>query len=105
MQAELWPAASIPISDFSFVLSLIICFIVFYGQCLFLLAERLLVLLHLGSHLGIVLLEALAQALLGEHLLLDAAGDAAGLAGGKGLGGEVVDAGGEAVVDEVTEQL
>lgn len=65
----------------------------------------LLVLLHLGSHLGVVLLEALAEALLGEHLLLDAAGDAAGLAGRQGLRGEIVDAGYEAVVDEVAEEL
>ena len=61
--------------------------------------------LHLGGDLGIVLLEALAQALGHGHGLLDAAGDAAGLAGRQRLGGEVVDAGHEAVVDEVAEQL
>lgn len=61
--------------------------------------------LHLGSDLGVVLLEAIAHALLGGHPLLDAAVDAAGLAGGDGLGGEVVDAGHEAVLDETAESL
>lgn len=61
--------------------------------------------LHLSSDLGVVLLEALAQALGHGHGLLDAAADAAGLAGRQRLGGEVVDAGHEAVVDEVAEEL
>lgn len=64
-----------------------------------------LLLLHLGRHLGVVLLEALAEALLGEHLLLDAAGDAAVLARRERLGGEVVDAGVEAVVNDVAEDV
>lgn len=64
-----------------------------------------LLLLHLGRHLGVVLLEALAEALLGEHLLLDAAGDAAVLARRERLGGEVVDASVEAVVNDVAEDL
>lgn len=49
--------------------------------------------------------EALAQALGLGHLLLDAAGDAARLAVGQGLGGEVVDARDEAVVHEVAEDV
>lgn len=61
--------------------------------------------LHLGSDLGVVLLEAVADALLGGHPLLDAAVDAAGLAGGDGFGGEVVDAGNEAVLNETAESL
>lgn len=60
---------------------------------------------HLGGHVGIVLLEALREALAAGHVLLDAAGDAAVLALGHGLGGEVADARGEAVVDEVAEEL
>ncbi|TPX08951.1 uncharacterized protein E0L32_009530 [Thyridium curvatum] len=59
----------------------------------------------LGGQLGVVLLEPLAQAGGRGHGLLDAAGDAAGLAAGERLGGEVVDAGHEAVVDEVAEEL
>lgn len=55
-------------------------------------------LLHLGRHGRIQLGEALAQAGLGGHGLGDAAADAARLAAREGLGGEVVDAGAEAVV-------
>lgn len=58
----------------------------------------LLILLH-GSH--ILLGEALAQALPARHGLEDAAADAAVLAARERLGGEVVDARDEAVVDEV----
>lgn len=61
--------------------------------------------LHLSSHGSVELAETLAQARLGRHGLEHAAADAAGLATGKGLGGEVVDAGGEAVVYEVAEDL
>lgn len=61
--------------------------------------------LHLSSHGSVELAKALAQARLGRHGLEHAAADAAGLAAGKGLGGEVVDAGGEAVVYEVAEDL
>lgn len=61
--------------------------------------------LHLLRNLGIVLLEALADALLRGHPLEDAAVKTAGLLGGEGLGGEVVDAGGEAVLDEAAESL
>lgn len=50
-----------------------------------------------------MLLEAVANALLGGHPLLDAAVDAAALPGRDGLGGEVVDAGHEAVLNETTE--
>lgn len=52
-----------------------------------------------------MLLEAVAHALLGGHPLEDAAVQAARLLGGEGLGGEVVDAGGEAVLDETAEGL
>lgn len=52
-----------------------------------------------------MLLEAVANALLGGHPLLDAAVDAAALPGRDGLGGEVVDAGHEAVLNETTESL
>lgn len=41
--------------------------------------------LHLLRNLGIVLLEALADALLGGHPLEDAAVEAAGFLGGEGL--------------------
>ena len=61
--------------------------------------------LHLLRQLGVVLLEAVADALLGGHPLEDAAVDAAVFAGREGLGGEVVDARGEAVVDEAAESL
>ncbi len=64
-----------------------------------------MLLLLLLSHLGIVLVEALVEALREGHLFLDAARDAARLAARKGLGGEVVDAGREARVDEVAEEL
>src|SRR4051812_1972793 len=56
-------------------------------------------LLHLGRHRRIQLGEALAQTGLGGHGLGDTATDAAGLAARESLGGEVVDAGAEAVVD------
>jgi len=59
----------------------------------------------LSAHGGVVLGEALAQPLRQGHLLLDAAGDAAGFAGRQGLGCEVVDAGHEAVIDQVAEEL
>lgn len=52
-----------------------------------------------------MLLEPLAQALAAGHVLLDTARHAAVLALRDGLGGEVVDAGAEAGVDEVTEEL
>lgn len=52
-----------------------------------------------------MLLEALGQTLATGHVLLHTARDAAVLALGHGLGGEVADAGGEAVVDEVAEEL
>jgi len=62
-------------------------------------------LLQLGGH-GLVLLgEPLAQTGLGGHGLHDAAREAAILAARQGLGGEVVDAGVEAVIDEVSEEL
>lgn len=63
--------------------------------------ERELPLLHLGAHGGVELGETLTEAGLGRHGLCDAAGDAAALAAREGLGGEVVDAGVEAVVHEV----
>lgn len=59
----------------------------------------------LGRHLGIVLLEPLAQSLAAGHVLLDTACHATVLALGDGLGGEVVDAGVEAGVDKGTEKL
>lgn len=52
-----------------------------------------------------MLLEALGQALARGHVLLHAARDAAVLALGDGFRGEVVDAGAEAAVDEVAEEL
>lgn len=52
-----------------------------------------------------MLLETLGQALTAGHILLDAARDAAVLALGYSLRGEVVDTGREAVVDEVAEEL
>ena len=61
--------------------------------------------LLLGAHGGVVLLEALGQALRHGHLFLDAARDAALLARGQRLGREVVDARDEAVVNEVAEEL
>lgn len=45
-------------------------------------------------------LEALGHAGGGGHGLLDASRQTTGLAAGEGLAGEVVDAGGEAAVDE-----
>lgn len=61
--------------------------------------------LHLLRNLGVVLLEALAHALLRGHPLEDAAVEAARLLGGERFGGEVVDAGGEAVLDKTAESL
>lgn len=58
---------------------------------------------HLGCELGVVLLEAVADALLRGHPLLDAAVDAAAFPVGNGLGGEVIDAGHEAVLDKTAE--
>lgn len=55
--------------------------------------------------LGVVLLEALAQALRHGHVLLDAARHAARLAARQRLGGEVVDTRDEAVVYEVAKEL
>jgi hypothetical protein len=62
-------------------------------------SERLPLLLLLLTHLGIMLLESFAEALRQGHVFLDAARDAARLAARERLGGEVVDAGHEAVVD------
>lgn len=59
----------------------------------------------LRAHGLVLLLEPLAQALGEGHLLLHAARDAARLAGVERLCREVVDAGHEAVVDEVAEYL
>ncbi len=52
-----------------------------------------------------MLLETIADALLGVPPLHDAAVDAAALAGGDGLGGEVVDARVEAMLRETAESL
>ena len=60
--------------------------------------------LHLGGHGLVELGEALAEARLGCHRLGNAALDAAALAAREGLGGEVIDARVEAVVDEVAEE-
>lgn len=76
-----------------------------YRAVLFLPSATGRLVLHLLGQLGVVLLEAVADALLGGHPLEDAAVDAAVFARGEGLGGEVVDAGGEAVVDEAAESL
>jgi len=59
--------------------------------------------LHLLRQLCIMLLEALANALLRGHPLEDTAVQAAGFLGGERLGGEVVDAGGEAVLGKASE--
>ena len=56
-------------------------------------------------HLLAVLLETIAHALLRGHPLEHTAVDAAVFAGGDCLGGEVVDAGGEAVFNEAAEGL
>lgn len=61
--------------------------------------------LHLLRNLGIVLLEALADTLLRGHPLEHAAVEASGFLGREGFGGEVVDAGGEAVLDKAAESL
>ena len=52
-----------------------------------------------------MLLEAVADALLRSHPLLDAAVDAAAFPVGNSLGGEVIDAGHEAVLDKTAESL
>ena len=52
-----------------------------------------------------MLLETVANALLRGHPLEHAAVDAAALARRDGLGGEVIDARGEAVLDEAAESL
>lgn len=52
-----------------------------------------------------MLLESLAHALLRSHPLENAAVEAAGFLGGERFGGEVVDAGGEAVLDKTAESL
>lgn len=52
-----------------------------------------------------MLLEAIADALLGGHPLEDATVDAAVLARGEGFRGEVVDAGVEAVLNETAKGL
>lgn len=52
-----------------------------------------------------MLLEAIADALLGGHPLEDAAVQAARLLGRERLGGEVVDTGGEAVLNETAKGL
>ena len=67
--------------------------------------RRPLPLLLLLLELSVVLLEALAEALGHGHVLLDAAGDAAGLAARQRLGAEVVDARYEAVVYQAVEEL
>jgi hypothetical protein len=67
--------------------------------------RRLLTRGRLAHHLGLLLLEALADALAAGHELGDAPRHAAGLARHEGFGGEVIDARLEAVVDEVGEHL
>ena len=62
-------------------------------------------LLHLGGNRRVELGEALAQARLRRHGLGHAPADAARLAARERLGGEVVDAGVEAVVDQVAEDV
>jgi hypothetical protein len=52
-----------------------------------------------------MLLEALAHALLRGHPLEDAAVEASGFLGGERFGGEVVNAGCEAVLDKTAESL
>ena len=71
----------------------------------FLQAGNYLPLLHLGRDRRIQLGEALAQARLRRHGLGDAPADAARLAARERLGGEVVDAGVETVVDQVAEDV
>ncbi len=56
-------------------------------------------------HLCLLLGEPLADALASSHELGDTAADTSGLAGDEGLGGEVVDAGVEAAVDQAGEHL
>ena len=60
---------------------------------------------HLRAHLGVLFLEALAEARLHEARLLHAARYTARLPRRQGLGGEVVNARVEAVVDQVAEEL
>lgn len=61
--------------------------------------------LWLLHHLCLLLGESLADSLATSHELGDAAGDTSGLSGDEGLGGEVVDAGVEAAVDQAGEHL
>lgn len=56
-------------------------------------------------HLCLLFLESLTDTLTSSHEFLDAAGDATSFAGDEGFGGEVVDAGVEAVGYEVGEHL
>lgn len=72
---------------------------------LVILPEADLITLSHGLLFNIVLLEPLRQALAAGHELLDAALDAAVLTLRDGLGGEVVDARGEAVVDKIAVEL
>jgi hypothetical protein len=60
---------------------------------------------RLVHHLRLLFLEPLPDALTAGHELADASRDAAGLAGDQRFGGEVIDAGLEAMVDEVREHL
>lgn len=69
----------------------------------FIFNSRLLLLVHHGRLA--VFLEALAETLLHGEGLLHAAGDAAILARRESLGGELVDAGGEAGLEHVVEHL
>ena len=61
--------------------------------------------LWLLHHLCLLLSESLTDSLRASHKLGDAARDTSGLAGDQGLGGEVIDAGVEAAVDETGEHL
>lgn len=56
-------------------------------------------------HLCLLLLESLTDPLASCHKLLNAAGDTAGLTLDEGFGSEIVNAGVEAVGDEVGEHL
>jgi hypothetical protein len=59
----------------------------------------------LSHHRGLLFLESLANSFATGHELLYATGDASGLAGYEGLGGEVIDAVVEAAVNEAGEHL
>ena len=61
--------------------------------------------LHLGRHCLVELGEALAQPALRGHRLGHAPRDAARLAARERFGGEVIDARGEAVIDEAAKEL